>query len=65
MPLHGKAGVLGAIVLGSHRPGRYGQGDMEIIQQFARRAGIAIERMRRPPGRPAGEAVDGGRQQRA
>jgi GAF domain-containing protein len=65
MPLQGKAGVLGAIVFGSHRPGRYGQGDMEIIEQFAARTGIAIERMRRPSAIPAGEAVDGGSQQRA
>jgi GAF domain-containing protein len=65
MPLQGKAGVLGAIVFGSHRPGRYGPGDMDIIEQFATRAGIAIERMWRPSDMPAGEAVDGERRQRA
>lgn len=63
VPLRGKAAVVGAIVLGSHQPGRFGEGDMAVIEQLARRTGIAIER--RTLGIPTGAAVDGGQQQRA
>jgi GAF domain-containing protein len=50
-PLRGKAGVLGAIVLGSHQSRRHGEGDIEIIEQLARRTGIALERRMIAPAR--------------
>jgi GAF domain-containing protein len=65
VPLRGKAGMLGAIAVGSHRPDRYGDGEVAIIEQLAGRTGIAIERTRRPRGARPAAAVDGGRQQRA
>ena len=57
VPLAGRIRILGTITLASHQPGRYGEADLTLAQNLARRAATAIEHTERarhsnPPPRP-------------
>jgi GAF domain-containing protein len=43
VPLHGRDHVLGTILFGSSEPGRYGEGELALAEQLARRAAVAVE----------------------
>jgi GAF domain-containing protein len=43
VPLAGRTRILGTITLASHQPGRYGEADLTLVQNLARRTAAAIE----------------------
>jgi PAS domain S-box-containing protein len=43
VPLHGRDRVLGTILFASGEPGRYGEGELALAEELARRAAVAVE----------------------
>jgi PAS domain S-box-containing protein len=46
VPITSPSGVLGAIVIGSRWAGRFGEIDVPVVEELARRVGLAIEKAR-------------------